>query len=111
MCVEVLIFPYVPINVSKFCPYNLELSPDLYGFLVSDVFEFLHSDQTKPFFAKDQHIPFVLPTESCQEASCPRTKLQNIEGNIPSVSQASSPHPVWSPSIQTAMSTIYLDRN
>lgn len=41
MCVVVLIFPYVPINVSKFCPYDLELSPDLYGFLVSDVFEFL----------------------------------------------------------------------
>ena len=30
VCVVVLIFPYVPINVSKFCPYDLELSPDLY---------------------------------------------------------------------------------
>lgn len=41
MCVVVLIFPHVPIKVSKFCPYYLELSPGWYVFVVSEVFEFL----------------------------------------------------------------------
>lgn len=41
MCVVVLIFPMFQLKFLNFCPYYLELSPDWYVFVVSEVFEFL----------------------------------------------------------------------